>query len=316
MPTLSILTSQYYAGPYVREFYDRTLAAAQQCADDFEIVFVDDGSPDDGKAKVLELIEHDPRVRLVELTRNFGQHRAVLTGLEHTRGDLVFIVDSDLEEDPELLVEFWKVLGDDRDADLVYGVMERRKGDAVERMGGRIFYFVINLLSELPIEPNVLGARLMTRRYADTLIRIRDAEPFIGVLSAYAGFKQVPVPCRKASKGSTTYSFSRKIALASDAIFSASRKPLTWLAACGAAVAGVGVALAIVFTVQTSKGVPIGVEHTLLASLWFLSGLVLSGLGLVGQYIGRIHIQGKGRPPALVKQVHERPADGDAPSGN
>ena len=102
MPTLSILTSQYHAGPYVKEFYSRAVAAAEQCTDDIELVFVDDGSPDDGKAQVLELIESDPRVRLVELTRNFGQHRAILTGLEYTSGDYVFIVDSDLEEDPEL----------------------------------------------------------------------------------------------------------------------------------------------------------------------------------------------------------------------
>lgn len=309
MPSISVLTSLYRAAPYIEELYARSRQALQRCADDYEFVFVDDGSPDDGKQIVLRLMEQDPRVRLVELSRNFGQHRALIAGLHHVRCDLVFMIDADLEEDPELVEEFMRVMHEGgRRVDVVYGVMERRKGGWFERWSGALFYRLINAVAEVPIPANVLGARLMTREYVEAMRSLGDAEPFLGALMAYTGFTQVPVPCRKMSKGSTTYSLRRKLRLAADALFSLSRKPLGWVFTTGVVVVLVGVALFAYCLGRVADGLNVEAWSYLLASVWLLSGLLLMALGVVGQYIGRIHMQVKGRPVAIIKEVHERPA--------
>ena len=128
MPRISILTSLFCSEPYIQELYDRSRVAVEKITEDYEIVFVDDGSPDGGNAVVQRLIQEDKRVRLIELSKNFGQHRALLAGLQHVRGDIVFMIDSDLEEDPALLGTFYqKMTGGDEEIDVVYGVMEKRK---------------------------------------------------------------------------------------------------------------------------------------------------------------------------------------------
>lgn len=307
MPSISVLTSLYRAAPYIEDFYARGKAAVEKITEDYEFVFVDDGSPDDGNAIVFRLMERDPRVRLVELSRNFGQHRALVAGLDHVRGDLVFMIDADLEEDPELITEFHRVMQESgTSVDVVYGVMERRKGGLFERVSGALFYKLINTVAEVPIPANVLGARLMTQQYVQALRSLGDAEPFLGALMAYTGFTQVPVPCRKTSKGSTTYSLRRKLRLAADALFSLSRKPLTWIFTTGVAASAIGLIL-LVYGLST-KPLDAFLDNApaVLASVWLLAGLILMALGILGQYVGRIHMQVKDRPVAIVKQVHER----------
>jgi len=150
MPRFSIITSLYCSEPYIQELYDRTLAVIKRYTDDYEFVFVDDGSPDNGNAVVKQIIEKDKHVRLIELSRNFGHHKAIMVGLEHVRGDYVFMFDSDLEEEPELLGTFYDMIMDsDEKIDVVYGIMEQRKGNFFERVSGSVFYKMINYFSEI-----------------------------------------------------------------------------------------------------------------------------------------------------------------------
>ena len=128
---LSIVTTLYKSSPYIDEFYVRISKEAQKITNDYEIIFVDDGSPDDSLLKVVALYERDSRVKVVELSRNFGHHKAIMTGLSCAKGDFVFLIDSDLEEAPELLGSFWNELQKEDDLDVVYGVQEKRKGGVV-----------------------------------------------------------------------------------------------------------------------------------------------------------------------------------------
>lgn len=302
MPRVSVLTSLYNSAPYIEEFYARSLAVIQSLDLDYEFVFVDDGSPDEGNAVVQGLIERDASVRLVELSRNFGHHKAIMAGLEHVQGDLVFMLDSDLEEEPELLETFFSIMNDGDEIDVVYGVMEQRKGSVFERMSGALFYTIINFLSDLPIPENAMAARLMKRRYVEELVAYQETQLYLGGVMMLAGFNQVGVPMQKTSKGRTSYTFARRYTLALDALISYTNKPLTFIAFFGIAVLLVSIAMGI-YCISLASGEAQG-WLWVLASVWLLGGLTICSIGLVGFYIGRIFIQVKGRPNAVVKRIH------------
>src|ERR1700704_2928433 len=150
---LSIVTKLYKSAVYVEEFHRRASEAAQRITDDYEIVMVDDGSPDNSLDIACAIARTDSRVRVVELSRNFGHHKALMTGLDHARGELCFLIDSDLEEDPALLGGFLEKM-QSTDCDVVYGFQEARKGDALESAGGRIAWYWIKKLYSIDIPVN------------------------------------------------------------------------------------------------------------------------------------------------------------------
>ena len=172
---LSVVTTLYQSANYVADFYQRISCAALAMTADYELIFVNDGSPDDSLERTVALYEQDPRVRIVDLSRNFGHHKAMMTGLRHVRGDLVFLLDVDLEEQPEWLLEFRNVM-EQTGADVVYGVQRRRKGNLFERCTGAIFYKSFNALLQHPIPANLVTARLMTRRYVKSLVQHRERD--------------------------------------------------------------------------------------------------------------------------------------------
>src|SRR5689334_21489187 len=137
--TLSIVTTLYKSSPYVRKFYERATRAATALTQDYELLFVNDGSPDDACDQAVALHRLDTHVRVLDLSRNFGHHKAMMTGLQYARGDLIFLLDVDLEEQPEWLREFHETLTR-RGADSVYGIQARRKGGWFERLAGGIYY--------------------------------------------------------------------------------------------------------------------------------------------------------------------------------
>src|SRR5205085_8559883 len=176
---LSVVSTLYKSEPHLEEFYARVSAAARAVTEDFEIVLVNDGSPDNCQQIALEICRRDPRVRLIELSRNFGHHKAIMTGLAESEGARVFLVDSDLEEPPEVLADFFRHM-EETAVDVVYGVQETRKGRRFERISGAAFYWLFNLLSTHSIPRNLVTARLMTRPYVQALVQHRDREVFLG----------------------------------------------------------------------------------------------------------------------------------------
>jgi putative glycosyltransferase len=305
---LSVVATLYRSAPFLREFHRRACAAAEKVTGDFEIVLVNDGSPDDAQAVALTLCREDPRVQVVELSRNFGHHKAMMTGLAHARGRLVFLIDSDLEEDPELLESFHRELLASG-ADVVYGVQRRRKGGWYERLTGSLFYRLFNALSPVPIPPNLTTARLMTRPYVRALLRHRDRELFIAGLWAITGFRQVPLAVQKHSRPGSSYTFARKLALLVNAVTSFSNRPLVLifylgcvlLSASGAA--GLYLIARRLFCGELTEG-----WASIMVSIWFLCGLILFCLGIMAIYLSKIFMETKRRPLTVVRHVHgQRP---------
>ena len=195
-PELSIVTTLYGSAAHLERFYQRMSAAASRITSDYELILVDDGSPDRSLDIAISFCARDARVRVVELSRNFGHHRAMMTGLARARGELVFLIDCDLEEQPEWLETFHTQL-QTSGADVVYGVQDARRGSWFERISGQLFYKIFNLLSDYPVPSNVSTARLMRRPYVRSLVAHRDRELFIAGLWAATGYRQVAVPVTK-----------------------------------------------------------------------------------------------------------------------
>src|SRR5690348_7339133 len=185
---VSIVTTLYNSAPYVEEFFRRSVAAVREFADEIEVVFVDDGSPDDSLRIARGLQGGDVTVRIVELSRNFGHFQAVMTGLGHAEGDLVYLLDCDLEEAPELFRELYAPIVSapaDDPVDVAFGVARKRKGKALERLGGWLFYRTMDSLSRIDIPVNAVMARVMTRRYVQALLTHEERELFLnGVMTA------------------------------------------------------------------------------------------------------------------------------------
>jgi putative glycosyltransferase len=223
-PQLSVVTSMYRSAPFLEEFYRRTVDAATASLLSFEIVLVNDGSPDEAMAVALGLRARDARVRVVDLSRNFGHHKALMTGLDRARGDLVFLLDCDLEEDPAWLAGFHQMLRE-TGADVVYGVQRKRKGSVLERVGGRLFFAVFNRMLEHPIPPNTVTARLMTRQYVRALVQHRDREVCLAGLWVATGFAQRPMEVDKGKRPGTSYTLRRRISAVGTAGTSGSNRP-------------------------------------------------------------------------------------------
>jgi putative glycosyltransferase len=306
---LSIVATLYSSAPYVEEFCRRATAAAKSVTDHFEIVLVNDGSPDNALDVALRVRRGNPHLRIVDLARNFGHHKAMMTGLAHARGELVFLIDSDLEEDPELLSTFLAEM-QRTGADVVHGVQRRRKGGWFERVSGAVAYKVFNAITKNPIPESLVTVRLMTRRYVRALVEYQEREMNIGVLFTYAGFLQIPFPIDKRHKGTSTYNLGRKFSHFVNSVTSFSSTPLVFIFYMGfsiAVLAGIYGAYLVGFWL-THDTILAG-WSSLIVSVWFLGGLTLLSLGVIGIYLSKVFSEVKQRPFTTVREIYEAGGD-------
>ncbi len=302
---LSIVSTLYRSEPYVDRFVERCIAAASGLTDDYEIVLVNDGSPDDALRKALDLQNKHQQVRVVDLSTNFGHHRAMMTGLCFARGARVFLIDSDLEEDPAWLPDFWSSM-DVSGADVVFGVQKRRKGGFLERFCGAAFYWFIGILSHNPVQTNAVTARLMTAQYVAGLTQFQEREFAIGDLWVRVGYRQLAVPVDKAYRKESSYSFRKRAGNALRAIVSTSTVPLSFIFAFGLAVCLFsGIYITLLLVRYLFGGVEVEGWTSLILSVWFFGGLSLMAIGTIGIYIARIFHETKRRPYVVIRAVHD-----------
>ena len=302
---LSVVTTLYRSEAYVAEFHARASAAARALVGDaFEIVMVNDGSPDNALAVAVALARRDPHLVVVDLSRNFGHHRALMAGLRQARGDFVFLLDSDLEEEPEYLAGFAEQMRAAR-CDVVYGVQDRRKGGWFERASGHAFYWLFGALSGTRLPRNLVTARLMTRRYVDALLTHDERDMVIASLWLMTGFDQQPRPVVKLAHSPTTYSLRAKLALLVRAVTVMSSRPLIGVFWLGTAVFALSLAWVVwlvarwVLLAQPPEG-----WTSLIASVWLLGGMTIWSIGLVGIYLATVFVEVKQRPTSIVRHVH------------
>ena len=270
-----------------------------------ELILVDDGSPDESLALAREHAARDARIVVVELARNFGHHHAILAGLDQALGDRVFFVDSDLEEAPELLVDFASIM-EAGDVDVVFGVHNHSQGSLLRRTTSRAFWFVFNWASDAKTPLNICNVRLMKRRYVDALLSLQEANVFLGGMFHWVGFKQLAVPIeRNLRRAQSTYSIAGRIRLAVRSIAAFSTAPLKGMFLLGTIISALSFLLALYFVVLKILDPKIQLGFTsLIISIWFLSGIIIACLGVLGIYLAYVYTETKRRPRVIVKDVY------------
>lgn len=312
---LSIVTTLYHSEKFIEELCRRSAAIARTLSDDFEIVLVDDGSPDRSHSVASVLAKSDPHIHLIQLSRNFGHHAAILAGLQQSTGDLIFLIDSDMEEPPELLESFYHTMTTE-DADVVYGIQAgSRRGGLVERFLGSMFYRLFNLLSDTPIPQNLCTIRLMKRNYVQALLQMGDSNLFLGGQFSWLGFHQIPFPIEKQNiRTQSTYSLAKKVSLFVNALCSFSSYPIRLVFYLGTIlfIPSLGFATYLVLRKLFFPNEVLSGWSSIMASIWLLGSLMILFLGVIGMYIAKIFIEVKGRPLFVVRS-HTNISRNDTP---
>jgi dolichol-phosphate mannosyltransferase len=287
------------------EFRRRVAAALDQTGEPWELVLVNDGSRDRSGEIIRRMHAEDPRIKLVELSRNFGHQPAVTAGLHHARGDAVVLIDGDLQDPPEVIPDMiakWRA-----GAQVVLGERTSRSERGVRGVGFRLFYPILRGLSDLPSAPDAGIFGLMDRRVVDEFNKLPERRRFIPGLRSWLGFTQATVPYDRTDRaaGKPKQSFRRLVHYAMDAIFSFSNRPLRWVTWLGIFVSTITFGLAIFYAVQflRHQGLPYGQGWwSLIFSILFLGGVQMISIGILGEYVGRIYEEIKQRPLYVVKE--------------
>ena len=303
-PKISVVSTLYHSALTIEEFLQSTCSIVPKITKNFEIVLIDDGSPDNS----VELCRNfDAPIKLVSFNKNHGHHHAMMAAVEHAKGDFIFLIDSDLEESPSLLLEFWEKLKQNHDTDMIFGVQDSRKGKLTERIFGSLFYTIFNFLSDIKIPANLLTVRLMTRRYVDVLTQFKERALFIGGVWQMAGFKQIPLLVHKKSTHRTTYTLKDKLELVLNSITSFSSKPLVLLFKLSLFINIITLAyISRTIYYWFAYDENISGYSSLIISIWMFGGLLLSATSVVGLYLSKVFIEVKKRPRYSIKEIFDR----------
>lgn len=304
-PWLSVVVPCYNEGEIVGETHRRIADVCARIGRTHEIVIVDDGSTDDTWEKLGRMSRADPRLIAVKLSRNHGHQLALSAGLNFARGERVLLMDADLQDPPELLPEMLARM--DEGLDVVYAQRRSRPGDAaLKRFFCAVYYRVLRRVAETQIPLDTGDFRLISRRVRDLLVAMPERQRFIRGMVSWVGFRQGPILYDRDARlaGTTKYPLRKLIRLAVDGIISSSLRPLAFASVIGSVAIGLGILLGAyalvswLFAGETPRG-----WTSIVLAVVLLGGAQLLVLGILGEYVGRIYDQTRGRPMFLVESV-------------
>jgi glycosyltransferase involved in cell wall biosynthesis len=310
-PRLSVVAPCYNEEACLPEFHRRVTAAAHAAVGgDFELVLVNDGSRDATWSVLRRLVEDDPHVLAINLSRNYGHQLALTAGLQACRGDRILIIDSDLQDPPELLGEMMALM--DRGNDVVYGMRRQRDGEtAFKRVSARLFYRLLRRLVEVDIPADTGDFRLITRRVLTELNRMPEHHRFIRGLISWIGFRQVPLVYDRDPRfaGETHYPLLKMLRFAVDAVTGFSVVPLRTASFLGVAL-GFGSLLMLFYTLGSwITGNAINGWTSIATIVLVIGSAQLMTLGMLGEYIGRLYMESKRRPLFVISEVQSQQSE-------
>ena len=303
MPLISLVVPAYNEEEVLEAFHREVSEEIDRLPDDFEFVFVDDGSRDQTASIIRHLAARDPRVRAVLLSRNFGHEAAIEAGLRATRGDAVIVMDADLQDGPEIiprLIGAWR-----EGADVVYAVRKGRKEGRLLRAAFSGFYGLASRVMSIDLPRDAGPFSLMDRQVVDVINDLPEKGRYFPGLRAFAGFRQVPVEAerRERAAGETKYSLVKRTLGGTNAIFSFSKLPLRLMTLMGflmtiLAVAGlIWVIIGAIFGTGTAQG-----WTSVMTVMFFLAAFIFTFLGILGEYVGKIYDEVRARPNYVVAE--------------
>jgi glycosyltransferase involved in cell wall biosynthesis len=305
--TFSIVAPIFNELENIPELYRRVREVMSSTQSTWELVLVDDGSSDGSTEAIRTLAQQDNHVRPVIFARNFGHEIAVTAGLDYSRGEAVIMMDADLQDPPEIILEMIQKWHEGYE--IAYARREEREGETWFKLfSARLFYRLIARITDVDIPMDVGNFRLMDRKVVNVLKQMHERHRFMRGMSAWVGFRQIGVPYRRATRfsGTTKYPFSKMFKLALNAITGFSYFPLQLATYFGFFSAGLSIiAIPVVIVMRLiGHGAFLGQATTLIAVL-FLGGVQLISLGALGEYLGRIYDEVKGRPLYIVREAPE-----------
>ncbi len=303
-PLISVIAPVYNERDSLPELLLRVSQVMETTSQSWELVLVDDGSQDGSTEIIRQMAESDPRLRPVIFSRNFGHQIAVTAGLDYARGQAVIIIDADLQDPPEVMLEMlerWR-----QGYQVVYAVRSEREGETwFKKVTAALFYRIIFRITDVRIPLDTGDFRLLDRQVVNELNRMRERHRFLRGMSAWLGFRQIGVPYSRAARfaGETKYPFRKMLKLALNAVTSFSYFPLQLASYLGFIAVGIGILATPAILILRWAGLQefFGQAATLIAVL-FLGGVQLILLGILGEYIGRIYDEVKGRPLYIVSE--------------
>jgi dolichol-phosphate mannosyltransferase len=303
---LSVVVPVYKEEKNVPEFLGRIRLILSQVSEDYELIFALDPSPDRTEEVIIEERTKDSRIKLIKFSRRFGQPMATLGGLSYASGDAVIIMDVDLQDPPELIplmVEKWK-----QGYDVVLPQRRQRTGEPwVKRLVAKVGYDVIQKIANVQIPPNTGDFRLLSRRTVNAVLELKESHGFLRGMVAVVGFNQCLIPFDRPARfaGETNYNrFVGSLRIGFNGIFGFSSYALTLSTQLGFLIAGCSFMIAVVYLIMKLSGFnfPLG-NPTLVILILFLGGIQLISVGILGEYIGRIYEEVRGRPKFIVDRT-------------
>lgn len=305
-PIYSIIAPIFNESGNIPDLYIRLRDVLDSTGESWELILIDDGSTDDSADLIRDYANQDARVKPVLFARNFGHQIAVTAGLDYSRGGAVVIIDSDLQDPPEVILDLitkWK-----EGYEVVYAVREEREGESWFKLfTAALFYRMISSITDVNIPMDAGDFRLLDRKVVDVLNQMREKHRFLRGMSSWVGFRQTGVPYRRVARqvGETKYPFRKMFRLAINAITSFSYFPLQLATYIGFVAAGISIlSIPIVIAIRLwGSETPLLGQATTLIAVLFLGGVQLISLGILGEYIGRLYDEAKGRPLYIVREA-------------
>jgi len=308
-PTYSIIAPIFNELANLPELHRRVAEVMDQTGDSWELILIDDGSTDGSSDLIAQLAEKDDRVKPVIFARNFGHQIAVTAGLDYSQGQAVVIIDADLQDPPEVILDMIAKWHEGND--VVYAVRAEREGESWFKLfTASLFYRIIYRITDVKIPLDTGDFRLLDRQVVDVLNQMRERHRFLRGMSAWVGFKQVGVSYRRAARmaGETKYPFNKMLRLAINAVTGFSYFPLQVATYMGFFSAGLSIiAIPIVVIGRLAGSQAFFGQATTLIAVLFLGGVQLISLGILGEYVGRLYDEAKGRPLYIVRKAPDRP---------
>jgi len=312
-PHISVVAPVFNEIGCIEEFASRVKKVLEVFKDNWELIFVDDGSTDGSTDLIRDLARHHPQIKAVIFARNFGHQIAVTAGLDFAQGDGIIIIDADLQDPPEVMLDLiskWQ-----EGFEVVYAVRRKREGESWFKLfTASLFYRVIYRITDVKIPLDTGDFRLIDKKVADVMRQMRERHRFLRGMAAWVGYRQVGVEYDRKERfaGQTKYPFSKMLKLALNAITSFSYFPLQMATFLGFLIAGISIcAIPVVAVLRLSNRLALIGQATTLIAVLFLGGIQLITLGILGEYIGRIYDEAKGRPLYIVSEAPDQPETGE-----
>ncbi len=300
---ISIVSPVYRAEKILPILVSEINLVMERIGEDYEIILVDDRSPDNSWEVMKVLSSQNPKIKSIRLSRNFGQHSAIFAGLTKAKGDWVVVMDCDMQDQPKEIAKLYKKALEGYD--IVLGQRENRKDKFLKKLTSRLFYKVFNYLSGANFDNNVANFGIYHQKTIKSILDMKDYVKFFSLFINWIGFKSVSIPIEHGEReeGKSTYSVGRLFKQAFNVIISFSDKPLRLFINFGLSISILSFVLGIYYLYLsiTHKITQPGFS-SLILSIWFLSGIIISCIGIVGVYLGKTFDQAKGRPTFIIDE--------------